>query len=96
MSSPPSPPAPHLAEAKPLTFADHVVNIFRLVIKELRSIRADPVMLILVLYAFSISVNTVATFADNAGSLPKPDAPGLKRRSGHSNAARSRSRASSM
>jgi len=56
-------PSPHLAEAKPLTFADHVTNIFRLVIKELRSIRADPVMLILVVYAFSISVNTVASGA---------------------------------
>jgi ABC-2 type transport system permease protein len=52
-----------LAEARPLTFRDHLVNIFRLVIKELRSIRADPVMLILVVYAFSISVNTVATGA---------------------------------
>jgi ABC-2 type transport system permease protein len=58
-----SPPAPHLAEAKPLTFADHVTNTFRLVIKELRSIRADPTMLILVAYAFTISVNTVATGA---------------------------------
>ena len=63
MIAPPSPPAPHLAEAKPLTFVDHVVNIFRLIIKELRSIRADPTMLILVVYAFSISVNTVATGA---------------------------------
>ena len=51
------------AEAKPLTFVDHIANIFRLVIKELRSIRADPTMLILVAYAFSISVNTVATGA---------------------------------
>ena len=59
----PSPPTPRLAEAKPLTFSDHVVNIFHLVIKELRSIRADPTMLILVVYAFSISVNTVATGA---------------------------------
>jgi ABC-2 type transport system permease protein len=58
-----SPSAPHLADAKPLTFADHVTNIFRLVIKELRSIRADPVMLILVIYAFTISVNTVASGA---------------------------------
>jgi ABC-2 type transport system permease protein len=33
------------------------------VIKELRSIRADPVMLILVAYAFTISVNTVASGA---------------------------------
>ena len=52
-----------LAEAKPLTFLGHVVNIFRLVVKELRSIRADPTMLVLVAYAFSISVNTVATGA---------------------------------
>jgi ABC-2 type transport system permease protein len=56
-------PPPRLAEAKPLTFVDHVVNIFHLVIKELRSIRADPVMLLLVVYSFSISVNTVATGA---------------------------------
>jgi ABC-2 type transport system permease protein len=58
-----SPSAPHLADAKPLTLADRVTNIFRLVVKELRSIRADPVMLILVLYAFTISVNTVASGA---------------------------------
>jgi len=58
-----SPSAPRLVDAKPLTFADHLTNIFRLVVKELRSIRADPVMLILVLYAFTISVNTVASGA---------------------------------
>ena len=58
-----TPPAPKLGEAKPLTLTGHIVNIFRLVIKELRSIRADPTMLILVAYAFSISVNTVATGA---------------------------------
>jgi ABC-2 type transport system permease protein len=59
-----SPPkAPHLIGAKPLTFVDHAVNIFHLVIKELRSIRADPVMLLLVVYSFSLSVNTVATGA---------------------------------
>ena len=63
MSQAASPKAPHLVEAKPLTFVDHVVNIFHLVIKELRSIRADPVMLLLVVYSFSISVNTVATGA---------------------------------
>ena len=55
--------APPLAEARKQTFADHLSNIFRLVIKELRSIRADPTMLILVAYAFSVSVNTVATGA---------------------------------
>src|ERR1700752_308390 len=58
-----SPAAPRLAEAKPLTSTDHVINIFRLVVKELRSIRADPVMLILVVYAFPITVNTVASGA---------------------------------
>jgi ABC-2 type transport system permease protein len=63
MSRTPSPPAPQLAEVKPLTFVDHVVNIYHLVIKELRSIRADPVMLVLLIYSFSISVNTVATGA---------------------------------
>ncbi|HLH95476.1 MAG TPA: ABC transporter permease [Xanthobacteraceae bacterium] len=47
--------------AKPMTLRDHVSNIFRLVVKELRSIRSDPVMLILVIYAFTMSVNTVAT-----------------------------------
>ena len=61
--APPAVATPRLAEAKPLTFSDHVVNVFRLVIKELRSIRADPTMLILVAYAFTVSVNTVATGA---------------------------------
>ena len=58
-------PAPEsrLAEARPTTLRDHIANIFRLVIKELRSIRSDPTMLVLVVYAFSISVNTVATGA---------------------------------
>lgn len=41
----------------------HLANIFQLVIKELRSIRADPVMLILLVYAFSIAVYTVSTGA---------------------------------
>jgi ABC-2 type transport system permease protein len=52
-----------LVKAAPLTWFDHVVNILKLVVKELRSIRADPTMLVLVAYAFSISVNTVATGA---------------------------------
>jgi ABC-2 type transport system permease protein len=63
MSQTPSAPTPRLAEVKPLTFADHLANIYHLVIKELRSIRADPVMLFLVLYSFTFSVNTVATGA---------------------------------
>jgi ABC-2 type transport system permease protein len=41
----------------------HLANISRLVIKELRSIRADPVMLILVIYAFTIAVYSVSTGA---------------------------------
>ncbi len=53
----------NLAQARKLTLVDHILNVFRLVIKELRSIRADPTMLVLVVYAFSISVNTVATGA---------------------------------
>src|SRR5580704_1874290 len=46
-----------------VTLGTHVTNVLRLVVKELRSIRADPTMLILVAYAFSFSVNTVATGA---------------------------------
>lgn len=52
-----------LVKVAPLTSLDHLVNIIKLVVKELRSIRADPTMLVLVAYAFSISVNTVATGA---------------------------------
>lgn len=52
-----------LVKAAPLTWLDHVLNVIKLVVKELRSIRADPTMLVLVAYAFSISVNTVATGA---------------------------------
>jgi ABC-2 type transport system permease protein len=63
MSEAPSAPTSRFAEVKPLTFADRVSNIYHLVLKELRSIRADPVMLFLVVYSFTISVNTVATGA---------------------------------
>ena len=42
MSEAPSPKAPHLVEAKPLTFVDHVVNIFHLVIKELQKHPGGP------------------------------------------------------
>jgi ABC-2 type transport system permease protein len=41
----------------------HLVNIYRLALKELRSIRADPMMLVLVIYTFSVAVYTVATGA---------------------------------
>jgi ABC-2 type transport system permease protein len=63
MAAPSTQPVPRLAEARTVTLWDHIVNIFRLVIKELRSIRSDPTMLVLVAYAFTISVNTVATGA---------------------------------
>jgi ABC-2 type transport system permease protein len=48
---------------KPLTFGQHCLNVLRLVVKELRSIRADPTMVVLLIYAFTVSVNTVATGA---------------------------------
>lgn len=41
----------------------HMGNIGRLVIKELRSIRADPIMLVLVAYAFTLAVYAVSTGA---------------------------------
>jgi len=41
----------------------HLANIYRLVIKELRSIRSDPVMLILVAYAFSMAVYMISVGA---------------------------------
>ena len=63
MTSAADKPGSPLVKIKPLTLADHVINITKLVVKELRSIRADPTMLVLVVYAFSISVNTVATGA---------------------------------
>jgi ABC-2 type transport system permease protein len=63
VSLPATDPVAKLAKARTLTLRDHIFNILRLVVKELRSIRSDPTMLILVAYAFSISVNTVATGA---------------------------------
>jgi ABC-2 type transport system permease protein len=63
VSLPGAEPVAKLAKARTLTLRDHIFNILRLVVKELRSIRSDPTMLILVAYAFSISVNTVATGA---------------------------------
>jgi ABC-2 type transport system permease protein len=41
----------------------HLVNVYRLAVKELRSIRADPMMLVLVAYTFTAAVYTVATGA---------------------------------
>ncbi|MBX9824071.1 MAG: ABC transporter permease [Xanthobacteraceae bacterium] len=44
-------------------FGRHIANLYQLAIKELRSIRADPLMLVLVLYSFSIAVYMVTTGA---------------------------------
>ena len=55
----------------------HLVNVFRLASKELRSIRADPMMLVLVAYTFSVAVYTVATGASRSQG---PD--GRRRRRG--------------
>lgn len=41
----------------------HVANVYRLMIKELRGIRSDPVMLVLVAYSFSLAIYAVATGA---------------------------------
>src|SRR5262245_30896652 len=41
----------------------HLSNIYRLMVKELRSIRADPMVLVLVVYTFSVAIYTVATGA---------------------------------
>ena len=41
----------------------HLANIGQLMIKELRSIRADPIMLVLVIYTFTVAVYTVSTGA---------------------------------
>jgi ABC-2 type transport system permease protein len=49
--------------AKGSSLGTHIANIYRLMIKELRSIRADPVMLILVVYTFTIGVYTVSAGA---------------------------------
>ncbi|WP_395664341.1 ABC transporter permease [Methylocella sp.] len=38
----------------------YLSNVWRLSVKELRSIRSDPTMLILVIYAFSVAIYTVA------------------------------------
>jgi ABC-2 type transport system permease protein len=41
----------------------HVTNVYRLVIKELYGVRADPIMLAMVAYSFTIAIYAVATGA---------------------------------
>ena len=53
-------------KARPKRFAGlggHLANIYRLMIKEMRSIRNDPIMPLLVAYAFTIAIYAVATGA---------------------------------
>lgn len=52
-----------MAARRGRSFWTHLVNIGRLMVKELRSIRSDPVMLLLVIYSFTVSVYTVSTGA---------------------------------
>jgi ABC-2 type transport system permease protein len=52
------------AQAKQFSsLSGDAVNIYRLMIKEIRSILADRIMLALVVYAFSFAVYAVATGA---------------------------------
>ena len=44
-------------------FWRHIANIYRLTIKELRSIRSDPIMLVLVAYSFTFAIYAAATGA---------------------------------
>ena len=41
----------------------HFENVYRLMIKELRSFRSDPIMLLLVAYSFTIAIYAAATGA---------------------------------
>ena len=41
----------------------HLANIYQLIIKELRSFRSDPIMLLLVAYAFTVAIYAAATGA---------------------------------
>jgi ABC-2 type transport system permease protein len=63
MANQPSVPRAAQKQEKSDGLLTHVANIYRLAIKELRSIRADPMMLVLVAYTFSVAVYTVATGA---------------------------------
>lgn len=63
----------------------HVANVYRLGIKELRSLRADPVLVLLILYTFTIAVYSVATgakleVADAAVGILDEDRSELSRR----------------
>jgi ABC-2 type transport system permease protein len=63
MPGAPSGPRVPQKQANEEGFITHAINVFRLSIKELRSIRADPITLLLVVYTFTVAVYTVATGA---------------------------------
>ena len=63
MSAAPSSAQAAPAQGKTPGLRAHIQNVYRLIIKELRSIRSDPMMLVLVAYAFSVAVYMVATGA---------------------------------
>ena len=70
--------AAKLAEARRVTLRDHILNVFRLVIKELRSIRSDPTMLILVppdspMMASRSPARTSKSSPEKITSSPSPD-----------------------
>ena len=58
--------APHALTKRPGRLARlqlHLANIYRLMIKELRSFRSDPIMMLLVAYSFTIAIYAAATGA---------------------------------
>ena len=54
-------PKPSQKEIRKRGMLTHLENVYHLSIKELRSIRADYIILVLVLYTFTIAVYTIAT-----------------------------------
>ena len=50
-------------------FWRHVANIYRLTIKELRSIRSDPIMLALIAYSFTFAIYAAATGASTEATF---------------------------
>jgi ABC-2 type transport system permease protein len=60
--------APHALTKRPGTgrlarLRLHLANIYRLMIKELRSFRSDPIMMLLVAYSFTLAIYAAATGA---------------------------------
>jgi len=60
---PPAASGTRTAQKRGTGLRAHVMNIYRLAVKEFRSIVADPMMLIMVAFSFSFAVYTVATGA---------------------------------